>query len=157
MSSELRIIYHDPNENNILKIVAPTENYLDDHTMDDLVKAVVPVGVEYKILPFSELPSSRVFRNVWKLDSRESKVEPDITEAKQLAHEFRRKKREQEFAPLDAVISKQIPGSNLVKLEQDRQNVRNKYADIQTVIDSTDDISELTTLADSLADRPWNK
>lgn len=157
MSSDLRIVYHDPEEDNILKIVAPTENYLDDHTMDDLVKAVVPVGVEYKIIPFTDLPASRIFRNVWELDHIAQEVKPNLNAAKSLAHEFRRKKREEEFSPLDAVIAKKIPGNDLVKLEQDRQKIRDKYTDIQNTIDVTDDIETLSTLADSLANRPWNK
>ena len=60
----------------------------------------------------------------------------DVTKAKAIGHEMRRAKREEEFAPLDAVIMKQIPGKDAQAAEAQRQAIREKYAVIQTQIDA---------------------
>ena len=60
----------------------------------------------------------------------------NIEKAKAIGHEIRRAKREEEFAPLDAVIMKQIPGKNAEEAEAARQEVREKYATVQAQIDA---------------------
>ena len=60
----------------------------------------------------------------------------NINKAKTLAHDMRRAARAEEFAPLDAAIMKQIPGTDVQAVEAERQAIRDKYATIQTNIDS---------------------
>lgn len=60
----------------------------------------------------------------------------NIDKAKNIAHDIRRAKREEEFAPLDAVIMKQIPGNDAAEAEAARQTIRDKYAAMQTAIDA---------------------
>jgi hypothetical protein len=60
----------------------------------------------------------------------------NIDKAKAIGHEIRRKKREEEFAPLDTVIMKQIPGKDAQAAEYERQAIRDKYAVIQSNIDA---------------------
>lgn len=60
----------------------------------------------------------------------------NIDKAKAIGHDMRRAKREEEFAPLDAAIMKQIPGVDAQAAEAARQVIRNKYATIQTQIDA---------------------
>ena len=60
----------------------------------------------------------------------------NIDKAKAIGHDMRRAKREEEFAPLDAVIMKQIPGVDAQQAEAARQVIRDKYATIQTNIDA---------------------
>jgi cephalosporin hydroxylase len=60
----------------------------------------------------------------------------NIDKAKAIGHDIRRAKREEEFAPLDAVIMKQIPGKDAQAAEAQRQAIRDKYAEIQVHIDS---------------------
>lgn len=60
----------------------------------------------------------------------------NIDKAKAIGHDIRRAAREEEFAPLDAVIAKQIPGINAANVEAERQAIREKYAVIQQQIDS---------------------
>ena len=74
----------------------------------------------------------------------------DITKAKDIAHEKRRAARAAEFAPLDDVIAKQIPGTNAQAVEAQRQAVRDKYAAIQTGIDSAPGVNELKLIVESL-------
>jgi hypothetical protein len=60
----------------------------------------------------------------------------NIDKAKAIGHEIRRKKREKEFAPLDEVIMKRIPGTAEQEAEAARQAVRDKYAVAQSNIDA---------------------
>jgi hypothetical protein len=59
----------------------------------------------------------------------------NINKAKTIGHDIRRAQREDEFAPLDAVIMKQIPGKDMQEAEAARQAIRDKYADIQASIE----------------------
>ena len=59
----------------------------------------------------------------------------NIDKAKQIAHEMRRDKRAQEFAPLD--VKATIP-SEAVEAELARQVIREKYAVIQQNIDAAE-------------------
>ncbi len=59
----------------------------------------------------------------------------NIDKAKQIAHEIRRDKRAQEFAPLD--VKATIP-SEAVEAESARQVIREKYAVIQQNIDASE-------------------
>ena len=74
----------------------------------------------------------------------------NIDKAKGIAHDIRRAKRAEEFAPYDEVIMKQIPDANATEAEASRQSIRDKYATIQTNIDATDDVTSLTTLVGEL-------
>ena len=74
----------------------------------------------------------------------------NIDKAKGIAHEIRRAKRAEEFAPYDEVIMKQIPDVDATEAEASRQAIRDKYATIQTNIDSIADVESLTTLVSEL-------
>lgn len=60
----------------------------------------------------------------------------DMTKARAIAHDKRRAARAAEFSPLDEVIAKQIPGTDVQAVEVERQAVREKYAAMQTAIDA---------------------
>jgi hypothetical protein len=70
-------------------------------------------------------------------------IKINIEKAKNIAHDIRRKAREQEFAPLDSSIMKQIPGIDLKIVEQERQQIRNKYGIIQEEIDAAYTIDQI--------------
>ena len=74
----------------------------------------------------------------------------NIEKAKGIAHEIRRAKRAEEFAPYDEVIMKQIPDVDATEAEASRQAIRDKYATIQISIDETADVESLTTLVSEL-------
>ena len=67
----------------------------------------------------------------------------NLDKAKNIAHNIRREAREQEFAPHDAVIAKQIPGKSATEAEAARQAIREKYAQVQTQIDAAQDVDSL--------------
>lgn len=70
----------------------------------------------------------------------------NINKAKSIAHDMRRVARAEEFAPLDAVIMKQIPGIDVQAVEAQRQAIREKYAQLQVQMDAAQTIDELKTL-----------
>lgn len=74
----------------------------------------------------------------------------NIDKAKSIAHEMRRIKRAEEFAPYDEVIMKQIPGNDAVEAEAARQAIRDKYAQIQTDIDSAPSVNEVKFVLDNI-------
>lgn len=63
-------------------------------------------------------------------------IKIDLQKAKEIGHNIRREKRAEEFAPLDQQIILQIPGTDTAAIEAERQAVRDKYSEIQSVIDS---------------------
>lgn len=71
----------------------------------------------------------------------------NIDKAKAIAHDKRRAARSAEFAPLD--IKATIP-SEAQAAEAARQEVRNKYAEIQNNIDAAADVTELKQIVESL-------
>jgi hypothetical protein len=69
----------------------------------------------------------------------------NMDKAKAIGHEIRREKRAEEFAPLDEVIMKRIPGTAEQEAEAARQAVRNKYAEVQQNIDAAATPDEIKT------------
>jgi cephalosporin hydroxylase len=67
----------------------------------------------------------------------------NLNKAKTISHDIRRLKRSEEFQPLDQVIMRQIPGTDIVAIEAQRQLIRDKYAEIQINIDSAQDSDQL--------------
>lgn len=70
----------------------------------------------------------------------------NLDKAKDIAHEKRRQKREELFAPHDAVISKQIPGVNSASAENARTQIRENDAAVQETIDSASSVDQLKTV-----------
>jgi len=71
----------------------------------------------------------------------------NIDKAKAIVHDKRRAARAAEFAPLD--IKATIP-SEAVAAEAARQAIRDKYAAIQSDIDSAPGVPELSLIVQSL-------
>jgi hypothetical protein len=72
-------------------------------------------------------------------------IRVNMDKAKAIGHEMRRAKREEEFAPLDTVIMKQIPGKDAQAAESERQAIRDKYAAVQADIDAAETPDEIKT------------
>ena len=71
----------------------------------------------------------------------------NVDKAKGIAHEVRRAKRTEEFAPLD--IKATIP-SEAVAAEEARAAIRTKYAGVQTSIDAAADVDALKAIVEGL-------
>jgi hypothetical protein len=65
-------------------------------------------------------------------------IKVNLDKARLIAHDRRRAAREQDFAPFDNVIAKQIPGASAQAAEAERQKIRDKYAAVQTAIDEAE-------------------
>ena len=135
------IIY--TNDEGGLSVVHPS----GEVPIDQLVAAVVPPGTDYSIIDKAALPSDRLFRNAWTKVG--SQVVEDLTKSQALAHEIRRKKREEEFKPYDEVIVKQIPGVDHDAAEAARAKIRDRYKFMQTVIDASTDVDTLRAILNS--------
>ena len=59
-----RIIY--PNDNGGVSILIPTPEYLEEHTIEELVAKDVPQGKPFKIVDVADIPTDRTFRNAWE-------------------------------------------------------------------------------------------
>jgi hypothetical protein len=101
----------------------------------------VPAGVPYEIVNASDIPADRFFRNAWVMG--DCCVDHDINRCKEIAHDRRRAARSNEFAPHDEVIAKQIPGADAAAVEAARQEIREKYAEIQTAIEDAATVEQL--------------
>lgn len=66
----------------------------------------------------------------------------NITKAKVIAHDKRREARAKEFEPFDNAIAKQIPRQS-DGAEAQRVLIREKYAVMQTAIDSSQTVDEI--------------
>ncbi len=71
----------------------------------------------------------------------------NVDKAKGIAHEVRRIKRTEEFAPLD--VKATIP-SEAVAAEEARAAIRAKYATVQGNIDAAADVATLKTIVEGL-------
>lgn len=70
----------------------------------------------------------------------------NIDKAKAIAHDVRRAARAEEFKPLDEVIMKQIPNTDVVAVEAERQAIRDKYAEMQDAIDAASTVEQIKNL-----------
>ena len=71
----------------------------------------------------------------------------NVDKAKGIAHEVRRAKRTEEFAPFD--IKATIP-SEAVAAEEARAAIRAKYEGVQTSIDAAADVDALKAIVEGL-------
>lgn len=74
-------------------------------------------------------------------------IRVNLDKAKTIAHDARRKARDEEFAPYDKMIAAQIPGSDLALAEASRAAVRAKYAQMQSEIDAAQTPDEIKSAA----------
>lgn len=132
-----RIIY--PNQRNGVSIIIPT----DELPIDAVAAKDVPPGVPYRIIDDCDIPVDRVFRDAWIYDDHEIKI--DLNRARAIAHDIRRRRRAEELAPHDRMISLQIPGANTDKAEAARQEIRTRYNAMQDAIDAASSPEEIKT------------
>lgn len=131
-------------------IVRPTKEGLEYHgSFEKWQEAVTPEGVTYAVLDDSNIPESRIFRNAWHLSTGKNRAElvTDVVKAKDIAHTIRRDIRAVEFKPLDAIAT--VPGK-IEEVENARQDVRDKYAQIQIDIDSCETEAQLLEIVAQL-------
>lgn len=134
-----RIIY--TNDEGGVSIFVPAPNTDCEDVLNKVVPAHLQAGAE--IVEDTEINSDRTFRNAWKKNGK--KLEVDLPKAAQIAHERRRAKRAEEFAPLD--VEATIP-AKAKEAESKRQAVRNKHDTIQLEIDAATTPEQLKAVID---------
>lgn len=60
------VIY--PTDEGGVAIVIPTFEYLETHSIEELVAKDVPAGKPYKIVNKSDIPNDRTFRDAWEYE-----------------------------------------------------------------------------------------
>ena len=133
----MKIIY--TNESGGVSVIHPT----GELSIEEVAAKDVPEGVAYEIVEDDAIPSDRTFRNAWVMG--DCCIEHDLDKCKHIAHDKRRQLRAEEFAPYDEVIAKQIPGADATAAEEARQEIRDKYALIQDVIEGASTPDEIKT------------
>ena len=128
--TNLRIIY--TNAEGGVSVIVPT----GELPIEAVAAKDVPDGTAYEIVTTDEVPSDRTFRGAWVMG--DCCIDHDLDKCKAIGHDKRRAARATEFAPLDEVIAKQIPGVDAVAAEEARQVIRDKYAEVQDAIDAAE-------------------
>ena len=59
-----RIIY--PTDEGGVAVIIPSDEYLADHTIEELVAKDVPTGKPFQIIDIADIPSDQTFRNAWE-------------------------------------------------------------------------------------------
>lgn len=121
-----RIIYSTADGGIAIVVPAPNTGL----TIEQIAAKDCPPGASFDIVDATSVPADRTFRNAWKKSGKA--VQTDIPKAKLIAHDVRRAKRAEEFAPLD--IEATIP-AKAAQAEAARQAIRAKYDTMQTAID----------------------
>lgn len=116
----------------------PNMNYADvvQHIADKDCPA------SHEIVDVATVPTDRTFCNAWEHDTSAApeKVKTNLPKAKLIAHEVRRSKRAEAFAPLDTQAT--IP-SQANAAEAARQVIRDADVIKQTAIDSAATVADL--------------
>lgn len=133
----MKIIYTN-NEGGV-SVITPT----GELPIEEVAAKDVPAGLSYEIVEDDAIPADRTFRAAWVMG--DCCVEHDLDKCKAIAHDKRRAARAEEFAPLDEVIAKQIPGNDPAEVEAERQVIRDKYATVQDQIDAASTPDEIKT------------
>jgi hypothetical protein len=139
-----RIIY--PSDDGGVAIMIPASEC--GLTVEQIAAKDVPPGKPFQIVNVSSISSDRTFRNAWEyveIDSQAT-IRTNLNKAKLIAHEKRRKARAAEFAPYDEIIMKQIPGNNFQQAEAARQVIRDKYAVMQSAIDTANTADQIKAI-----------
>jgi hypothetical protein len=131
----MKIIYTN-NEGGV-SVIHPT----GELPIEEVAAKDVPEGIPYEIVEDDAIPSDRTFRGAWVMG--DCCVEHDLDKCKDIAHDKRRAKRAEEFAPYDDIIAKQIPGADAVAAEAARQEIRDKYTEMQNNIDAATTVEQL--------------
>lgn len=134
----MNIVYFDKTGKCLL-VYQPNIDFKDPEAVKQATDSAAP-SVPHKsvILPASALPKAGSqdwrYLSAWRVVDK--KVVVDLKAFREMAHEERRKLRDAEFSPFDAIIARQIPGDAAKQAEVNREKIRKKYELIQSKIDA---------------------
>ena len=64
-----RIIYNQ--DNGVVAVIIPTQEALEQHSIEAIAIKDVPAGKPFKIMDASDIPSDRTFRAAWTVSESE--------------------------------------------------------------------------------------
>ncbi len=112
--------------------------YTQDNGLLAIVSGTLPAhsprGSDAITVEDRDVPADYNLHSAWYISN--GKIEIDLAKAKLAAHEIRRAERDKQFAPLDFLISAQIPGNNPAEIEAQRAVIREADAVKQAAIDA---------------------
>ena len=108
--------------------------------IEQVIAQVAPDGI-YAIVSADAIPADRTFRGAWVYTP--DGIEIDLARAKAIAHDIRRRRRADELAPHDRVISLRIPGASADQAEAARAAIRARYVIIESAIDAATTMDEI--------------
>lgn len=118
--------------------------------IEQVAQQVAPDGI-YAIVTADQIPSDTTFRGAWVY--ADGSIEIDLDKAKEITHNLRRAMRAEEFAPLDQTIAFRLPGTTIKETEKLREEVRDKYAEMQEEIDLATDVEQLKVLLEAYKEK----
>ena len=118
--------------------------------IEQVAEQVAPDGI-YAIVTVDQIPSNTTFRGAWVY--ADGSIEINLDKAKKIAHNLRRDMRAEEFAPLDQTIAFRLPGTTIKETEKLREEVRDKYAEMQEKIDLATDVEQLKVLLEAYKEK----
>lgn len=93
----MRIIYTNAEGGCSIVIPAPDTGL----TIEEVAAKSVPAGTPYKIVPVSEIPSDRTYRNAFEADIVNGKINHNIVKAREIHKDHMRRARTPLMAALD--------------------------------------------------------
>lgn len=138
--SDERIIVETANGG--IAVIVPADGFTAQICIE---KGDVPEdAIQHKVVQTEDVPSDRTFRSAWVWDGRKkNKMRESVTKSKEICHNRRRCKRNEEFKPLD--IKATIP-AEAAEAEEGRKKVRKKHNRIQLDIDACSSPEELKAI-----------
>ena len=69
-NSDSKIVYLNPENEGGICIISPTDNCINPdtgelYTLEEIAKKDVQTGAKYRIIPVSDVPTDRSFRDAW--------------------------------------------------------------------------------------------
>lgn len=118
--------------------------------IEQVAQQVAPDGI-YAIVTADQIPADTTFRGAWVY--ADGIIEIDLDKAKEITHNLRRAMRAEEFAPLDQTIAFRLPGTTIKETEKLREEVRDKYVEMQEEIDLATDVEQLKVLLEAYKEK----
>ena len=117
--------------------------YTQDNGLLAIVSGTLPASAPRgsDAITVEETPKDWNLHPAWFIDG--AKISIDLDKAKVCAHEIRRRDRDDQFAPLDFIISAQIPGNDPAAIEAQRVVIREADAVKQAAIDAAGTVREV--------------
>lgn len=122
-------------------------------TADEIMAKDVPNdSTNVRMATIAEVPSDRLFRDAWDDSNPEPVIGVNVAKAKEIAHNVRRMRRQEQLAPLDAeegFVTTTEQRKATIALE--KQAILDANAGVQTAIDAAIDEVATPVVADASA------